>query len=117
MNILDFLFPEISQSIRIRDLSQQSRLNQHRAKLDQARNAASRYSSSKKIKQLQEEVDQLTIIVEALLEKLDESGNLPRSELIEKISEIDARDGVIDGKITKKKSPTTPTKVKRPKTI
>lgn len=60
-------------------------------------------SMKKRIDELESEVGQLTIIIEALLETMADRSIMTREELARKIGEIDARDGVIDGRITKQK--------------
>jgi hypothetical protein len=47
-----------------------------------------------------ERVDQLLLVCAAMWELLSEKAGLAETDLVAKIAEIDARDGVADGKIT-----------------
>lgn len=69
--------------------------------LAEARHRQESLSANKRIEELEAEVAQLTIVLEAMIEKFYESGILDGNGLAKKIAEIDLRDGVADGKITK----------------
>mgnify|MGYP000411961607 FL=1 len=53
------------------------------------------------MEELEEEVARITLLLEGVLEHLNENGVMTLTDLRTKVAEIDARDGVIDGKITK----------------
>lgn len=103
MSLFDFFFPEEAQASHLRRIADTTAQTNSRARFDRVRQAQASSSANKRIAELESEVGQLTILVEALLEKLEEKGDLTRIELSQKIGEIDARDGVIDGRITKSK--------------
>lgn len=101
MNIFDFLFPEQAQASHLRRLSESSALLHSQARINSSRGQQAQMSLENRIESLQSEVGQLAIVIEALLESLADRGILTREELARKMSEIDARDGVVDGRITK----------------
>ena len=55
-----------------------------------------------KVEYLEDNIDRLTLITQALWELLQKKVGIEESELTALIEEIDLRDGVLDGKITKK---------------
>lgn len=113
MSLFDFLFPEQAQASHLRQLAESNKVANTQARLARSRQQKTHSSSEVRIKDLEDEVAQLTITIEALLEKLSDDGSLTRSELAQKIAEIDARDGIIDGQITKhQKTSKTPFKPK-----
>lgn len=65
------------------------------------------------IRALQNEVDRLGIICEALWELLAERADLQEVDLIEKMSEIDLRDGKLDGRKDTKNGPRDCSRCKR----
>ena len=54
-----------------------------------------------RIETLEDEVGELTLLCQALLEVLRESGHLDADRLQAAMQRIDAADGVVDGKVTK----------------
>ena len=101
MSLFDFFFPEEAQASHLRRLADTASLAHTQARLAQARSDRSRLGAEKRVREVEEDVAQLTIVMEALLELFSEQGAVTRSDLARKVAEIDARDGVIDGKITK----------------
>lgn len=113
MSLFDFLFPEQAQASHLRQLAESNSLANTQARLNRVRQRQTQRSSEARIKELETEVSQLAITIEALLEKLSEDNSLTLSDVAKKIAEIDARDGVIDGKMTKNTgSPKEPFKAK-----
>ena len=55
-----------------------------------------------KVEYLEDRIERLTLITQALWELLQKKVGIEESELTALIEEIDLRDGVLDGKITKK---------------
>ncbi len=101
MSLFDFFFPEEAQAAHLRRLADsQARSNTHN-RIANARAQASAATTQRRIEELENELGQMTILVESLLECIEEQGLLSRKQLAQKIGEIDARDGVIDGRITK----------------
>lgn len=102
MSLFD-LFRDVSYVPELQRLADISGYMKIQANLAEARSQQERVTANRRIEELEEEVAQLTIVLEAMLEKLYESGNLDSETLAAKIHEIDLRDGVADGKITKSK--------------
>ena len=101
MSLFDFFFPEQAQAAHLRRVADNSSRSQTQARLAQARTTRTNLDLSKRVGELEGEVAELTIILEAVLECASEDGSLTRAALARKVAEIDARDGVIDGRITK----------------
>lgn len=116
MSLFDFFFPEEAQAAHLRRLADATTASNMRARVNAVRVDASRESNQKRIEELEDEVSQLTIVVEALLEKLNEKGSFTREELAAKIAEIDLRDGLADGKITKE-LPSEPKPASKPRLL
>lgn len=103
MSFFDFFFPDQAQAAHMRRLADSTSLANTQARIARARINHNQSSSDKRIDELESEVGQLTIIIEALLESISDKGILSREDIARKIGEIDSRDGVIDGRITKQK--------------
>lgn len=69
MSLFDFFFPEEAQAAHLRRLADATTASNMRARVNAVRMDASRESNQKRIEELEDEVSQLTIVVEALLEK------------------------------------------------
>lgn len=102
MSLFEF-FREFTQTYEMQRLADISANMKIQANLAQARHQQERVSANQRIVELEAEVAQLTIVLEAIIEKFYESGVLNGDDLAKKIAEIDLRDGVADGKITKTK--------------
>lgn len=101
MSLFDFFFPEQAQAAHLRRVADNSSLSQTQARIARSRTARTNLDLSKRVDELEGEVAELTIILEAILECASEDGSLTRADLARKVAEIDARDEVIDGRITK----------------
>lgn len=100
MSLFDFLFPDVAQATHLRRLADATAQASMQSRLSQARGNQQRLSAEKRVQELESEVAQLTLVVEALIEKLVENGVTNREDLASKIAEIDLSDGVEDGRIT-----------------
>ena len=58
-----------------------------------------------KLEQLQERVDKLNLVCLAMWELIREKTNLTEDDLTTRVAMIDARDGVADGKVTRRTQP------------
>jgi len=112
MRLFDFFMPGVAQATHLRQIASSNVLANTQARLQSARLANSQRSSDARVKAL-EEVGQLTIIVELLMECLEEKGSVTKPELMQKIGEVDTRDGVIDGRITKEPQESSPSGAKK----
>jgi hypothetical protein len=84
------------------NMVQQRRIDELEDRVAGAQSSASLGSSEQRaqVAELQRRVDALTLTVSALYELLEKRGALTKEQLAQKITEIDARDGSIDGKMT-----------------
>ena len=105
MSLFDFFFPNEAQATHLRRIADQGAIRQRLARVQSRVSTA---TTAKQIDVIQKDLDSICLVLEALLEKLDESGVVSRKELAERAHEIDARDGVVDGKITKEEVTTKP---------
>ena len=100
MSLFDFLFPNIAQATHLRRLADATSQANMRSRLSQSRANQQHLPSNKRIQELESEIAQLTLVVEALIETLVKNGDTTREDLAARIAEIDLKDGVEDGKIT-----------------
>ncbi len=96
---------DVYQHVQISDLQ----ASQHVNNLDSRKNGETLH---KEVQRLDSKIDGLALICQALLEILQEKAELSDKEIVEKIKEIDLRDGREDGKLTGKMSSCS--KCKRP---
>ena len=66
-----------------------------------ASSAASARDAQREVRGLEDRLGRLTLVCMALWELLKERGELTEEDLATKVREIDLRDGVADGKITR----------------
>ncbi|MES2981355.1 MAG: hypothetical protein V4727_03495 [Verrucomicrobiota bacterium] len=102
MSLFD-IFRDFSNTHEMQRLADVSGYLRIQSSLAEARHRQERVSATQRIEELEEEVARLTIVLEATIEKFYESGVLDGDGLAKRIAEIDLRDGVADGKITKSK--------------
>ena len=107
MSFFDFFFPEQAQASHLRAIAsqgEQSTFAAHRERIRSAQQrrleAARERNSEKRIEQLEGDLAQAGLVIEALIELLDESGAVSRESLAQRVNKIDARDGLEDGRIT-----------------
>lgn len=81
---------------------QQSRISQAATDAADARYKAT--DASTRIRQLEADVDRLLLINRALWELVRTQHGLEDSHLVEKVKEIDLRDGRLDGKLTNRQT-------------
>lgn len=106
MSLFEF-FRDFTQTHEMQRLADVSGYLKIQSSLAEARHRQERMSANQRIEELEAEVAQLTIVLEAMIEKFYENGVLNGNDLAKKIAEIDLRDGVADGKITKMKPAAT----------
>lgn len=71
------------------------------AGIDAARAGAKAQSAHEKYRQLEERVEKLILLNLAMWELIKERTQLTEADLVKRVAEIDLRDGVADGKITR----------------
>ena len=102
MSLYDFFFPQQATAQHLRSIVQHNQFSNAVNRVNQARAIRKGQVSKERVEELEDEIAQLTIVMEALLEVLGDSNAITMEMVARKISEIDARDGVIDCRITKK---------------
>jgi len=107
MSLFDFFFPEQAQASHLRSLAEQGEaqsLARHRERLAAVQSgraeAARTRSLEQRIEQLERDLGQAGLAIEALLELLEQTGAVSREALAARIQQIDGRDGVADGRLT-----------------
>lgn len=92
MSLFDFFFPEQAQAAHLRQLASSQRT---RARSESRRRTA----SDQRLESLEDDVGYLALVLGALLRSVDEKGVVTREEVRETVLELDAIDGVRDGKL------------------
>lgn len=107
MSLFDFLFPEQAQASYLRQLAsnnaQQTALMRSQQYTEQLRRKQAVRLNTKaedRVKELEIELAQSALVIESLISLLEEKNLVTREELKQRTSQIDAADGVIDGRIT-----------------
>ena len=104
MSLFDFLFPEWAEASHLRSLAETSERRERREAFSQHRDRQRRHlagkSTDRKIEILERELAEASLVIEALIEVLEADGKTTRADLAQRIRQIDARDGVADGKLT-----------------
>ena len=80
------------------DLYQQSSINEARNRAGDAKDEVARLRAQ--VDDLQRRIESLTLAAQAMWELLRSEARLTDAELVEKMQEVDLRDGEADGRIT-----------------
>lgn len=107
MSLFDFLFPEQAQASYLRQMAnsnaQQTAMLRSQEYTEQLRRKQAVRLNTKaedRVKELEVELAQSALVIESLISLLEEKNLVTRDELKQRTSQIDAADGVIDGRIT-----------------
>lgn len=107
MRLLDFFFPEEAQAAHLRTLAEAGQqqavaLRAQQYAEEQQRRQAVRLNSKAedRVAELESELAQSVLVIEALISLLEEKTLLTREELRQRAEQIDSADGVADGRIT-----------------
>jgi hypothetical protein len=107
MSFFDFFFPEQAQASHLRTIAESQRLqsvhdSQRRFREERDRRWESSRSQDleKRVEELEQDLGQAGLVIEALLQLLEESGTLKRVDVAKRAIEVDMADGVRDGKIS-----------------
>lgn len=76
---------------------------QQQSQIDEAKTDAAQ--AANRVAELEASLQRMTLVSQALWELLRDHFEIPEQELLDKINEIDLRDGVLDQRITPKVSP------------
>ena len=100
MSVFDFFFPQQAQASHLRSLVQQKRYEYQRDQYDKNGIKDELRDAQKRIEKMGNEMAETQLIVKAMMELMEEVEAFDSSRLLEKIKEIDLRDGVEDKRIT-----------------
>jgi hypothetical protein len=107
MSLFDILFPEQAQAEHLRTLAETSRRQlamqssrQYSEEMERRKVIRLNSKTDDRVAELELEVAQSALVIEALLTLLEEKNLITREELRERSAQIDAADGVVDGRIT-----------------
>ncbi len=93
MSLFEFFFPEQAQAEHLREIASHQRRSLYEKKLDETR-------QEKRLTQLENDVGTMALILGSIIKKLDETGQIDRTDLKNIIKEMDLLDDVRDGKIS-----------------
>ncbi len=107
MSFFDFFFPEQAQASHLRSIAESQQLQSHqdgqrqfREERDRRWDVSRSQSLERRVEELENDLGQAGLIIEALLQVLQEKGTLTRDEVAKRAIEVDLADGVRDGKLT-----------------
>jgi len=100
MSIYDFFFPEQAQASHLRSLVNQKRYEYDRDQRDKSDIKDELRYAQRRIEKMGNEMAETQLLVKAMMELMEEAEVFDSTCLLEKIKEIDVRDGVEDGRIT-----------------
>ncbi len=99
MSVWKYVFDnEYLQRTDIESLKDANRRRRHRQTQSNAR-------AGKRLEELEEDVEELTLLCRTLLTVLRESGTVDPAEIAETMRRIDLEDGVVDGKVSDRPKP------------
>jgi predicted Holliday junction resolvase-like endonuclease len=115
MSFFDFFFPEVAQASHLRSIAETQRLesvhaaNQRfREERERRWDAAHERNLEQRVDELERDLGQAGLIIEALLQALEENGTLKREDIAQRAAAVDAGDGVTDGRVTRRSKPFLP---------
>lgn len=115
MSFFDFFFPQVAQASHLRSIAETQRLesmhaSQQRFREERERrwDAARDRSLEQQVEELQRDLGQAGLVIEALIQLLEEKGGLKREEIALRAAAVDASDGTTDGRITERSRPFLP---------
>ena len=103
MSLFDFFFSEWAKASHLRRIAVNADLQERRQRVAHYRDRHTRLaekSTTRKVEKLEDELGQSTLVIEALIELLEESGTMNNSAIATLVHELDALDGVADERVT-----------------
>lgn len=107
MSLFDFLFPEQAQASYLRQMANSNaqqiamlRSQEYTEQLRRKQAVRLNTKAEDRVKELEVELAQSVLVIESLISLLEEKNLVSREELKQRTSQIDAADGVVDGRIT-----------------
>ncbi|MDF1839720.1 MAG: hypothetical protein P1V35_17780 [Planctomycetota bacterium] len=92
MEFFDWFFPEQAQAAHLRSLARRTQRRERRS-------IRNRSDINKRVDSLEDDVGYMALLLGTLIQKVDEKGLVTRAEVREAISELDAIDGVKNGRL------------------
>jgi hypothetical protein len=107
MSFFDFFFPEEAQASHLRRIADQQQSQAHQEGMRHFRDERERrwevsrsQALEQRVEELERDLGQAGLVIEALLQALESSGTLKREEIAARAIAIDSADGVTDGRVT-----------------
>jgi hypothetical protein len=107
MSFFDFFFPEVAQASHLRRIADQQQLQSQQDGMQRFRNERERrwetsrgQALEERVEELERDLGQAGLVIEALLQMLESSGVVKRDEIAARAIAIDSADGVTDGRVT-----------------
>lgn len=116
MSLFDFFFPDQAQAVHLRTIAENTQREVFRRRAseitEQMRMKQATRLKTKlddRLGELENQLAQSALVIEALITQLEDKKLISRDELKARVAEIDAADGVLDGRITpSEEKPFTP---------
>lgn len=99
MGLYELFFPETSEAESLRAIAKSHERNSRLREREMLAARRQDYQVNETLRDLENDVGTLALMLAAILKKLDENGQLTRDELKETLKDLDLLDGVRDGKI------------------
>ncbi|WP_193214711.1 hypothetical protein [Luteolibacter marinus] len=107
MSFFDFFFPDQAQASHLRRIADAKDLEAHREGMRRFSEERERRWESVRTQDLEQRVEELErdlgqagLVIESLIQLMDEKGIATRDQIAGRAIEVDAADGLVDGKIT-----------------
>lgn len=107
MSFFDFFFPEQAQASHLRSIAENQRHSMRResnrqfdTEMRRRREQSVTAVLEDRVSALEKDLGEAGLVIEALLQMLEESGAIQRDQLAKRAIEVDAADGLKDGRIT-----------------
>jgi len=107
MSFFDFFFPQEAQASHLRRIadqqerqSQQEGMQHFRDERERRWETSRSQALEQRVEELERDLGQAGLVIEALLQALESSGTLKREDIAARAIAIDSADGVTDGRIT-----------------
>ena len=107
MSFFDFFFPQEAQASHLRRIadqqerqSQQEGMQHFRDERERRWETSRSQALEQRVEELERDLGQAGLVIEALLQALESSGTLKREDIAARAIAIDSADGVTDGRVT-----------------
>lgn len=107
MSFFDFFFPQEAQASHLRRIAEQQELQAQQEGMQRFRDererrweASSSQALEQRVEELEQDLGQASLVIEALIQLLESSGAVKREDIAARAIAIDSADGVTDGRVT-----------------